>query len=122
MRWTASARSAGVNPDRHETSAVFSVNEWRGSARVCNGQPGSNGVTMRVLVVGATGTIGSAVVAALARRYEVIAASLSRASLHVDLADRASIASLLKSAGQVDAIVSAAGVARFAPLSQLSDD
>jgi len=77
---------------------------------------------MRVLVVGATGTIGSAVVAALARRYEVIAASLSRASLHVDLADRASIASLLKSAGQVDAIVSAAGVARFAPLSQLSDD
>jgi NAD(P)-dependent dehydrogenase (short-subunit alcohol dehydrogenase family) len=77
---------------------------------------------MRVLVVGATGTIGSAIIAALTPRHEVIAASLSRASLHVDLADKASVAALLKTAGQVDAIVSAAGVARFAPMAQLSDD
>ena len=77
---------------------------------------------MRVLVVGATGTIGSAVVAALTPRHDVIAASHRRASLHVDLADSASIAQLLQAVGQVDAIVSAAGVARFAPLAQLTDD
>ena len=77
---------------------------------------------MRVLVIGATGTIGSAVVAALTPRHEAIGASLSRASLHVDLADKASVAALLKAVGQVDALVNAAGVARFAPLSELSDD
>lgn len=77
---------------------------------------------MRVLVIGATGTIGSAVVTALKARHDVVAASRRRSSLCVDLADQASIAQLLQTVGQVDAIVSAAGVARFAPLAQLTDD
>jgi NAD(P)-dependent dehydrogenase (short-subunit alcohol dehydrogenase family) len=77
---------------------------------------------MRVLVIGATGTIGSAVVAALSPRHDVIAASRSRSSFHVDLADHASIAALFRTVGRVDAIVSAAGVARFAPLTELADE
>jgi len=77
---------------------------------------------MRILVVGATGTIGQAVVAALKPRHEVVAASRTKSALKVDLASRASIENLFRSAGPVDAVVCAAGDARFKPLAQLSDE
>jgi NAD(P)-dependent dehydrogenase (short-subunit alcohol dehydrogenase family) len=77
---------------------------------------------MRVMIVGGTGTIGSAIAAALAGRHEVIRVGASSGDLVVDLADKASIASLYDAAGPVDAVVSAAGVARFGPLENLEDD
>ncbi len=77
---------------------------------------------MRVLIVGATGTIGRAVVQALAARHEVVEASRSRAAVRVDLTRRESITAMLEAAGAVDAIVCAAGEARFAPLSNLRDE
>jgi NAD(P)-dependent dehydrogenase (short-subunit alcohol dehydrogenase family) len=77
---------------------------------------------MRVLVIGATGTIGSAVVAALTPRHEILAVSHRHGSLRVDLGDLGSVTQLLRAVGRVDAVVSAAGVARFAPLAQLTDD
>lgn len=77
---------------------------------------------MRVLVIGATGTIGRAVVEALTGRHEVIAASRQRAGLKVDLTNADSIRAMFQATGPVDAVVCAAGEARFAPLSKLSDD
>jgi NAD(P)-dependent dehydrogenase (short-subunit alcohol dehydrogenase family) len=77
---------------------------------------------MRILVIGATGTIGQAVVAALKPRHEVIAASRTKSAVKVDLTSIASIQSLLRSAGAVDAVICAAGDARFKPLAELSDD
>jgi NAD(P)-dependent dehydrogenase (short-subunit alcohol dehydrogenase family) len=77
---------------------------------------------MRVLIVGATGTIGRAVVAALAARHEVVQASRSRAAFKVDLTQPDSIKALLDAVGTVDAIVCAAGEARFAPLARLAND
>jgi NAD(P)-dependent dehydrogenase (short-subunit alcohol dehydrogenase family) len=76
---------------------------------------------MRILVVGATGTIGRAIVAALSAGNEVILASLRSATLKVDIADPASIQRMYRSLGRVNAVVCAAGQARFAPLAQLSD-
>ncbi len=76
---------------------------------------------MKILVVGATGTIGAAVVHALEARHEVLGASHTRSALKVDLADPASIRDLYASAGPVDAVVSAAGDAVFRPLLELSD-
>ena len=76
----------------------------------------------RILVVGATGTIGRAVMAALGGNYEVIAASRSKAAHKVDMSDPASIRGLLQAVGRVDGIVSAAGQARFKPLAQLQDE
>lgn len=75
---------------------------------------------MRILVVGATGTIGQAVVAALSPRHEVIAAS-RQCAVAVDLADPESIKAMYRSVGRVDAVLSAAGQAKFAPLAQLID-
>ena len=77
---------------------------------------------MRILVVGATGTIGRAVVEALSPGNEIVAASRSKSTIKVDLAHPDSIKAMYEAAGKVDAVVSAAGEAKFAPLDQLSDD
>jgi NAD(P)-dependent dehydrogenase (short-subunit alcohol dehydrogenase family) len=76
---------------------------------------------MRILVVGATGTIGRAVVAALSAGNEIVAVSRQSTAITVDLAAPASIREMYRSAGKLDAVVCAAGQAKFAPLAQLSD-
>lgn len=77
---------------------------------------------MRILLVGATGTIGRAVADALAVRHQVIAVAHHRGELRVDLGDRASIERLFRTVGPLDAIVCTAGLARVGPLADLSDD
>ena len=76
---------------------------------------------MRILVVGATGTIGKAVAAALGRDHEVLGAS-RKSNIPVNIADPESIRAMYRAVGPVDAVVSAAGDARFAPLIKLSDE
>jgi len=77
---------------------------------------------MKVLVVGATGTIGSAVAAALSARHEVIPASHTKSAHKVDLADPESIRKMYQEVGRVDAVICAAGEAKFAPLASLTED
>jgi NAD(P)-dependent dehydrogenase (short-subunit alcohol dehydrogenase family) len=79
------------------------------------------GLSMRILIVGATGTIGRAVVAALSAGNEIIPVSLQSTPIKVDLADPASIRAMYRSTGKVDAVICAAGQAKFAPLAELSD-
>lgn len=76
---------------------------------------------MKILVIGATGTIGAAVVSLLEGRHEVLRASHSRSALTVDLADPGSIKRLFAKVGRVDAVVSTAGQAVFRPLTDLTD-
>lgn len=76
---------------------------------------------MRILVIGATGTIGKAVVAALTGRHEIIQASRHKAHEQVDMADVGSLRGLFERVGRVDAIVSAAGNAVWKPLKELTD-
>lgn len=76
---------------------------------------------MRILIIGATGTIGSAVAAALGNRHELVLASLQQAPERVDITDPASIRPLFARVGRVDAIVSAAGRAVWKGLGDLSD-
>lgn len=75
---------------------------------------------MRILLVGATGTIGRAVAAALSK-HDLILASHRTAAEKVELGDPASIRALLARVGQVDAIASAAGSAAWKPFAQLDD-
>lgn len=75
---------------------------------------------MRILLIGATGTIGQAIARAL-DGHDIIAAS--RHGKHrVDITDAASIRTLFARVGQVDAIISAAGGAAWKPLAELTDD
>ena len=77
---------------------------------------------MRILVIGASGTIGKAVVAALQERHEVITAGSKSGDLRVDISNPASIAAMYEEAGSLDAVLSAAGSARFNAFENLSDD
>jgi NAD(P)-dependent dehydrogenase (short-subunit alcohol dehydrogenase family) len=78
---------------------------------------------MRIAVIGATGTIGEAVVAALMKlEHEILTVSRKSTPITVDLSDSASILAMYRVLGRVDAVVCAAGLARFKPLAELSDD
>lgn len=76
---------------------------------------------MRILVVGATGTIGRAIVAALQDLHDVVPASLHKSAITVDVAIPDSIVAMYRRVGAVDAVVSAAGQAKFAPFTELTD-
>ncbi|HEY9639402.1 MAG TPA: short chain dehydrogenase [Coleofasciculaceae cyanobacterium] len=77
---------------------------------------------MKIAVIGASGTIGQAVVQALAPRHQVIQVGRSRGEYQVDLASKHSIQQLFEAIAPFDAVVSAAGQAKFAPLSALTDE
>lgn len=77
---------------------------------------------MKVMVIGATGTIGRAVVEQLSLRHEVVKVGHKRGDFRVDIGSSDSIKKLYEAVGSVDAVVSAAGVAKFAPLDQLTED
>ena len=71
---------------------------------------------MRILLIGAHGTLGQAVAAELGQRHEIITAGRNSGTLRVNLADMASVEALYDAAGPLDAVVSAAGNVHFAPL------
>ncbi|MDQ1118952.1 NAD(P)-dependent dehydrogenase (short-subunit alcohol dehydrogenase family) [Pseudoxanthomonas sp. SORGH_AS 997] len=77
-------------------------------------------VMKKVLLIGASGTLGRAVQALLAPRYEVIAASRHDATHPVDLRDEASVLALFERVGRLDAIVSTTGNVHFGPLAQMT--
>jgi NAD(P)-dependent dehydrogenase (short-subunit alcohol dehydrogenase family) len=77
---------------------------------------------MDILVVGGTGTIGSAVVGALSDQHDVTVAGHTSGEVQVDLAEPESIRQLYDTVGPQDAVLSCAGEAAFGALDELSDD
>ncbi len=77
---------------------------------------------MKVIVIGATGTIGRAIMQAIGNRHEVIPVSFGKSAIRVDIADRASIIKMFQTTGRVDAVISAAGLAKFGPMASLGDE
>ena len=64
---------------------------------------------MRIILVGASGDIGRLALAELEPRHEVISAGRASGDIHVDIANRASIESMYRQTGPVDAVISTAG-------------
>ncbi|MFD4637709.1 short chain dehydrogenase [Lentzea sp. NPDC058436] len=76
---------------------------------------------MRILLVGATGTLGNAVHEGLAeRKHDVVTVSRTGGDLQFDVTDPAQVAQLYQTVGQVDAVASAAGHVPFRPLRDLT--
>lgn len=77
---------------------------------------------MKIIVIGASGTIGQPVADELAKEHDVVRASRHSGDARADLTDTASLQKLLEQNAPFDAVVSCAGAARFAALDELSDD
>jgi NAD(P)-dependent dehydrogenase (short-subunit alcohol dehydrogenase family) len=77
---------------------------------------------VKVVIIGAKGTIGSAVARELGQRHEIIEVGQTRGQYQVDITDPASVQSLFKKLPRVDAIVSAAGKLHFGPLTEMTSE
>ncbi len=77
---------------------------------------------MRIIVVGAEGTIGSAVCDELGSRHELIKVGRNSGDIHTDIADRSSIEAMYRKVGQADAVVCAAGAVHFGPLTEFTQE
>ncbi|HCG8561118.1 short chain dehydrogenase [Vibrio parahaemolyticus] len=75
---------------------------------------------MKILVIGASGTIGREVVEALAATHEVVEAGKRSGDVLIDITNPASIRSVLDSIGRLDAIICATGDVAFNAFSNLS--
>ena len=75
---------------------------------------------MKILLVGASGTLGQAVARQLGQQHQILAAGRSSGELRVDLTDDASVAELFARTGPVDAVISTAGKLHFGPLQQMT--
>ena len=77
---------------------------------------------MKVVVIGATGTIGKAVADALAKRGHEVIRTSRKSAVRVDIEDAATLNALFASRKDVDAVVCCAGGAGWGPLANLTDD
>ncbi|MEO8490992.1 short chain dehydrogenase [Pseudomonas sp.] len=76
---------------------------------------------MKILLIGASGAVGSAVKAELAQRHEVISIGRSSGDFQVDISDSASIRTLFEQTGRFDALVCTAGSVNFVALGDMSE-
>ena len=77
---------------------------------------------MRIIVVGATGTIGRPLADALAERHEVVRVGHRNGDFQVDATDPGSVERLFRDAGPFDALVSLVGGARLKPVAELTEE
>ena len=76
---------------------------------------------MKILLVGASGTISKAVEQALSRDHTLVRANHSGGDVQVDLGSPESIQAMFATVGPVDAVISAAGVASVGAFKDLTD-
>lgn len=77
---------------------------------------------MRVLIIGATGTIGSAVRNELVSRHDIISAGRKGADVAVDITSPESIKAMYQLVGKVDAVISTTGNTYFGSLLDLTPE
>ena len=77
---------------------------------------------MKILLIGAGGTIGSAVDKELSQRHEIIRIGRTSGDFQVDISDSTSIRKLFEQTGKFDALVCAAGNVTFAPLNEMTEE
>lgn len=76
---------------------------------------------MKIVIVGATGTIGKQVVKALEEGNEIVRVGSKSGDVQVDIGDPKSIKAMFEKIGAFDALVSAAGEGHFGPLAKMTD-
>ena len=77
---------------------------------------------MKVVVIGASGTVGKAVVEELGKRHEIVTVGAGSGQYRADFADIAQVRAAFEQIGKVDAVVVAAGSLHFAPLAEFTPE
>ncbi|MEC0256504.1 short chain dehydrogenase [Paenibacillus lautus] len=77
---------------------------------------------MKIIIVGASGTIGQAVAKELGKKHEIIRAGRNGMDVTVDITSMESIKNMYKHVGKVDAVISATGGAHFASITELTPE
>ncbi|MEJ4046650.1 short chain dehydrogenase [Erwinia sp. SLM-02] len=77
---------------------------------------------MKILVIGASGTVGQGIVNELSRDNQVIRVGKTRGDYQVDLTCEESVRALFAQTGNVDAVISATGGVHFGPLSGMTSE
>ncbi|MBN9018905.1 MAG: short chain dehydrogenase [Rhizobiales bacterium] len=74
---------------------------------------------MKILLVGASGVLGTAIAVELGARHDIIRAGRT-GDVRIDIRDPASIRAAFEEIGTCDAVISAAGKVKFAPLVEMT--
>ncbi len=77
---------------------------------------------MKIVVIGASGTLGRAVCAQLKQRHQVIEVGATRGDHHVDATSLPSVERLFHEIGRVDAVVTTLGKVHFGPFHEMTAD
>jgi NAD(P)-dependent dehydrogenase (short-subunit alcohol dehydrogenase family) len=77
---------------------------------------------MKVIVIGASGTVGKAVVEELERRHDIVTVGAGSGQYQADITDIGQVRALFGKVGKVDAVVVAAGALHFAPLADFTPE
>lgn len=77
---------------------------------------------MKILIIGGTGTVGKEVVAHFSKNNEVIIASRLSKDFPVDISKASSIKNLMLKVGKCDAIICAAGEAKWGRFKELTEE
>lgn len=75
---------------------------------------------MKILIVGASGTLGQAVARHLGQHHEVVTAGRHSGDHRVDLTDEASVHALFQHTGLLDAVIATTGQLHFGPLQEMT--
>jgi NAD(P)-dependent dehydrogenase (short-subunit alcohol dehydrogenase family) len=77
---------------------------------------------MKIVVIGASGTLGQAVSAEFKTRHQVIEVGATRGDYHVDVTNLPSVERLFHQIGKVDAVVTTMGKVHFGPFHEMTAD
>ncbi|WP_372512699.1 short chain dehydrogenase [Bacillus salipaludis] len=77
---------------------------------------------LKVIVVGASGTIGQAIAKELGKNHEIIRAGRNGLDVTVDITSAQSIKKMYEQTGKIDAVISATGGAHFGSVSELTPE
>jgi len=77
---------------------------------------------MKILIIGGVGTIGKKVSAHLAKKHQIVIAGRNSGDVSVNIDDSQSIEAMFESIGKVDAIVCAAGEAKWGAFDAMTEE
>jgi NAD(P)-dependent dehydrogenase (short-subunit alcohol dehydrogenase family) len=76
---------------------------------------------VRIIAIGGTGTIGTAVVEQLSAQHDIVVAGRRSGDVRVDIGSEDSVRSMYRRIGNFDALVCAAGEAHFGPFETVKE-